>query len=202
MAWTTPKTFTAGNVLTAADLNTHLRDNLNETSAAQVTTAGDITHADAANSMVRLGIGGAGAVLTSDGNTPTWDATAFDQAFQIAGDVANPNLVLTDSFVDVATITFLKPVNWGDYEMAAWGTCAANGLTAGDTTEVRIEIGASNGTAAIAEHGTDQVGMGAAFSAAMLTGNKTIAIAARRTDPSHTSAVKTGWIALTAHRET
>lgn len=29
MAWTTPKTWTVGEVLTAAGLNTHLRDNLN-----------------------------------------------------------------------------------------------------------------------------------------------------------------------------
>ncbi len=29
MAWTTPKTFVAGAVLTAAELNTHMRDNLN-----------------------------------------------------------------------------------------------------------------------------------------------------------------------------
>jgi hypothetical protein len=30
MAWTTPKTWTVGEVLTAANLNTHLRDNLGE----------------------------------------------------------------------------------------------------------------------------------------------------------------------------
>lgn len=29
MTWTTPKTFTAGMVITETDLNTHLRDNLN-----------------------------------------------------------------------------------------------------------------------------------------------------------------------------
>jgi hypothetical protein len=34
MAWTTPKTFVANDTLTAAELNTHLRDNLNETEAA------------------------------------------------------------------------------------------------------------------------------------------------------------------------
>lgn len=34
MAWTTPKTWVANSTLTAAELNTHLRDNLNETEAA------------------------------------------------------------------------------------------------------------------------------------------------------------------------
>ena len=203
MAWTAPRTWVTGETVTAALMNVHLRDNLLETSAAAVTTAGDITYADAANSMTRLGIGGAGVVLTSDGSTPSWDANVFDAAFQIAGDVAaSPNLALTTSFQDVATITFLKPFNWGDYEMAAWGNVTVDGLTAGDTTEVRIEIGALNGTAALEEHGTDKTGIGAAFSAASLTGDKTIAIAARETGGGMTSDARTAWIALIAHRET
>ncbi len=72
-SWTAPKTFTAGSVLTAAELNTHLRDNLNETSAATVTTAGDIAFADAANSMgSRLGISANSFHLTSDATQPVW----------------------------------------------------------------------------------------------------------------------------------
>lgn len=41
MAWTSPMTFTA-SVLTAAQLNTYLRDNLNETAPAKATAAGQI----------------------------------------------------------------------------------------------------------------------------------------------------------------
>ncbi len=40
MAWVTPKTWVAGVVVSASDLNTYLRDNLNETMAAKATTAG------------------------------------------------------------------------------------------------------------------------------------------------------------------
>lgn len=40
MAWTAPKTFTANTVLTAADLNAYLRDNLLETAPAKATTTG------------------------------------------------------------------------------------------------------------------------------------------------------------------
>lgn len=40
MSWTAPKTFTANTVLTAADLNTYLRDNLNETAPAKCTSSG------------------------------------------------------------------------------------------------------------------------------------------------------------------
>jgi hypothetical protein len=40
MAWTSPMTFTASTALTAAQLNTHLRDNLNETEVAKGITPG------------------------------------------------------------------------------------------------------------------------------------------------------------------
>ena len=76
MVWSTPKTYTAGAVLTAAELNQYQRDNFNETSAATVTTAGDLVFADAANSMgARLGIdpfGGNGGFLVTTGSVPVW----------------------------------------------------------------------------------------------------------------------------------
>lgn len=40
MAWTAPMTFADGTALTAAQMNTYLRDNLNETMTAKATTAG------------------------------------------------------------------------------------------------------------------------------------------------------------------
>jgi len=62
-----------GETVTAALLNTHIRDNLLETSAATVTTAGDIAFADAANSMgSRLAIGADNTTLISNGSAPTW----------------------------------------------------------------------------------------------------------------------------------
>lgn len=42
MAWTSPMTFTSGSVLTAAQLNTHLRDNMMELAPAKTTQAGSI----------------------------------------------------------------------------------------------------------------------------------------------------------------
>jgi hypothetical protein len=57
MAWTAPRTWVAGEVLTAALLNTHLRDNILETTPATVTTAGDVVVADAANSIKRIALG-------------------------------------------------------------------------------------------------------------------------------------------------
>lgn len=100
MAWTTPKTFTAGSVLTASELNTHLRDNLLETSAAVVTAAGDLSYADAANSMGnRLAIGAANTFLVSTGSAPVWRA---------AGAVENNSSTFTftnSGYLDLDAVT-------------------------------------------------------------------------------------------------
>ncbi|HUU44864.1 MAG TPA: hypothetical protein VM118_03955 [Acidobacteriota bacterium] len=59
--------------MTAALMNTHIRDQLRECSPFTVTTAGDLSYADAANSMnSRLGIGAAGGILMSNGTGPVW----------------------------------------------------------------------------------------------------------------------------------
>jgi hypothetical protein len=42
VAWTVPMTFADGTALTAAQMNTYLRDNLNETMTAKATTAGGL----------------------------------------------------------------------------------------------------------------------------------------------------------------
>lgn len=57
MAWTTPMTFSDGNALTAAQLNTYLRDNLMETMTAKATPQpplqpGGMFIVDAANHIV------------------------------------------------------------------------------------------------------------------------------------------------------
>jgi hypothetical protein len=79
MAWTAPAAATTGQTVTAAFWNAQIRDNFLETSAATVTTAGDIPFADAANSMgSRVGIGAANTHLVSDGSAPVWRAIATD----------------------------------------------------------------------------------------------------------------------------
>lgn len=54
MAWISPHTFAPNELVDAALLNAHIRDNLLETEAAKVTTAGDIFQASAANTIARL----------------------------------------------------------------------------------------------------------------------------------------------------
>lgn len=69
---TTDLTWVSAEILTAALLNTHLRDNLLETGPAKVTTAGDLLYATAANALTRLGIGTTRAVLEAGASAPTY----------------------------------------------------------------------------------------------------------------------------------
>jgi len=67
MAWTAPMTFTAGAVLTAAQLNTYLRDNLNEVATAKAVQAGQYFVSTGVNSL-------AGRSVAS-GNVPAVEST-------------------------------------------------------------------------------------------------------------------------------
>lgn len=53
-------------------MNTHVRDNLLATAAGVVTTAGDMAYATAANTLARLAVGAASAVMRSTGSAPSW----------------------------------------------------------------------------------------------------------------------------------
>ncbi len=75
MAWTSPRTWASGYVVLAADLNTHLRDNLNVTAPAVMTTQGDVIYASGANTPARLAKNtSAQRVLDNSGtnNNPAW----------------------------------------------------------------------------------------------------------------------------------
>lgn len=52
MAWTSPMTWVAGSVLTAAQLNTHLRDNIMETMPAKATQASQYFVTSAQNRII------------------------------------------------------------------------------------------------------------------------------------------------------
>jgi hypothetical protein len=80
MAWTTPKTWASGYVVLAADLNTHLRDQLNVTAPAVMTTAGDIIYASGANTPARLAKSTTSTQYlanTGTSNVPAWNEVAL-----------------------------------------------------------------------------------------------------------------------------
>ena len=80
MAWTTPRTWTTGEIVTAALFNTHLRDNLNVTAPAVMTAQGDLLYASAANAPARLAKdANSTRSLTNTGtnNNPAWAQVAL-----------------------------------------------------------------------------------------------------------------------------
>ena len=75
MAWTTPRTWVTGEVVTAALLNAQIKGNSDLAAAAIMTTAGDIIYASSANTPARLAKdANATRVLTNTGtsNVPAW----------------------------------------------------------------------------------------------------------------------------------
>jgi len=75
MAWTTPRTWTTGEVVTAALLNAQIKANMDLSAPAIMTTAGDIIYASGANTPARLAKDtNSTRVLTNTGtsNVPAW----------------------------------------------------------------------------------------------------------------------------------
>lgn len=70
MAWTAPMTFVANSTLTAAQLNTHLRDNLMETAPSKATTAGSYFVGTGVNQITER-IWQSNTILTSESTTST-----------------------------------------------------------------------------------------------------------------------------------
>ena len=80
MAWTTPKTWASGYVVLAADLNTHLRDNLNVTAPAVMSSQGDVIYASGANTPARLAKSTTSTQYlanTGSSNNPAWNEVAL-----------------------------------------------------------------------------------------------------------------------------
>jgi len=64
MPWHNPLTWTIGQILTAAQLNDQIRDNMQMTAPGVVVQAGDMVYATGPNALTRLPIGTAGQVPT------------------------------------------------------------------------------------------------------------------------------------------
>lgn len=67
MAWTSPRTWTTGELVTASMMNTHVRDNLLETAVSKATTSGRIAYATGANALAE----NANITVTSGGQVKT-----------------------------------------------------------------------------------------------------------------------------------
>lgn len=124
MAWTA-RTWVTGETVTATKMNT-LRDDLLRTSAATVTTAGDIAFADAANSMgTRLAIGSTDDVLVVAGAVPTWNTVPeHDHTIFAFDEVASVTTTSTEA--TYSTATFVIPAAWNSWRCWAVATFGYN----------------------------------------------------------------------------
>lgn len=77
MAWTSPKTFVANEVLSADELNIHLRDNLLEMAASKATNPGSMFITEDVNSIMELPV--ASAVVDESGDTSSATYVNIDQ---------------------------------------------------------------------------------------------------------------------------
>ena len=106
MAWTTPRTWVTGEVVTAALLNAQIKGNSDLAAAAIMTTAGDIIYASAANTPARLAKSTTSThVLTNTGtsNVPAWAKVALTTGVTGTLPVANGGTGITSLATGVAT---------------------------------------------------------------------------------------------------
>lgn len=86
--WTAPASWTTGQIVTAANLNEQIRDNMLETSPAKASAAGDTFYATGANALARLAKGTKyQEVRMNAGETaPEWhDPNHYARAFLMMG---------------------------------------------------------------------------------------------------------------------
>ncbi len=167
MTWNAPRTWVTAETVTAALMNAEIRDNFLETSAATVTTAGDLGYADAANSMgSRLAIGSATTHLVSDGSAPTWRGIATDVDTTSKNGTGTSYLPLADlsgggfgfateievtvTTGTVALVLFKATLlndNAGSFTLMSYSVSGATTVAAADNHVIRYESGAANDTA-------------------------------------------------------
>ena len=149
MAWTAPRTWSAGELVTAALLNTHVRDNLLVTGVAKVTTAGDLTYATAANVVARLALGTRGQTLVSGASAPEWSSGPSVSIDDTGRTTASTSYVALTGAPSVTITTGTKAIMWITARMSnnggsnrSWLSCAVSSATtiaASDAVSVEID---------------------------------------------------------------
>jgi len=165
MTWTAPRTWVTGETVTAALMNTHLRDNLLETCPATVTTAGDMVYADAANSMgSRLPIGSAGSLLVSSGSAPVWRAPSVDRDYgdgSVSQDFTLTTFSVSPPGLSSSTLPTVT-VTTGTTALVMLATRYVLNDTAGQSVEIAYSVSGATTIAAAAGVRSGRVESGSA----------------------------------------
>lgn len=171
----------------AAPTTTHTLSTANAEGAANSFARSDHTHAhDPADTADIAGVGTADAQGTN-AEFARGDHVHGLVNIEAIGVMANSSLTtggtLNASFADKASLTWTKPAGWNTARIVAWGTLS--GIVGGGQLDLRVEIGASNGTTMRAPGATGDI-YGYATHTATVSATSTIALAGLDTDGSGT----------------
>ena len=151
MAWTAPMTAVANAVFTAAQFNTHVRDNLLETAPAKATTTGGYFVATGTNTIVQR----VASVASNASSTGTTTSTTYTQTLTSGGTnptvtVATGDRVFIAIDADVENTTATSGFTYIDYSVSGATTLAATDATAmyfehnANNTSLRIRAGTAH----------------------------------------------------------
>jgi hypothetical protein len=134
MAWSSPMTAVANAALTAAQWNTHVRDNLLETAPAKATSAGQIFVATGANSIAARTIG--------KNRIDTTQTTTSSSYVDLA--TIGPTVTVTTSTRAIAIITAQMNASVaGNYCVAGCEVSGATSISPDDAESLNIESGSN-----------------------------------------------------------
>jgi hypothetical protein len=154
LAWTAPLTWASGRIVTAADLNTYLRDNQLQTAGAIFSAQGDILYATGANAPARLAKSTTSTQYlanTGTSNAPQWNEVALATGVSGTLPVANGGLgasSLTDKSVLITqdsgtdTVAAVAMTSSGQILVGGSSGPAVTTLTAGDNITITNADGA------------------------------------------------------------
>jgi hypothetical protein len=135
MVWTAPMTAVNGAILTAAQWNTHVRDNLLETAPAKVSASGQLIVSNGPNSLVARSPASA-YVTAVEGTT----STSFTDLATYGPEVS----VLTGNSAMIFTATILAQTTVNAYAVQSYEISGATTSSPGSATGLNFRAGASN----------------------------------------------------------
>lgn len=129
MAWTSPRTWVAGEIVTAANLNTHLRDNLSE-----LRTGGLALSSQAANDFLYASSASQLARLAAAAGAPYYTGSAWAITRIAVANVSVSGAATLNSGINVASVTYNSTGNvtvtfttaFASANYAAVATCRVN----------------------------------------------------------------------------
>lgn len=137
MAYTSPRTWVANAVLTAAQLNVDLRDNMNETAVAKATTSGSLVVVSGLNSLVERT-----PVHAEDFNSETTTSTTYTNLATVGPAVT----ATTGSRALVFITADIDNNTGGNKSLMSFAVTGASTVAADDNNSIMIKAETASST--------------------------------------------------------